>query len=74
MTKGKGSKSLLIPDELYHLVEEQAKTTGFNSVEEYVIFVLKEVVNDVNENEVITLDDEDEEEVRKRLKALGYLE
>jgi hypothetical protein len=74
MTKGEGSKSLLIPDELYRLVEERAKSTGFDSVEEYIIFILQEVVNDANENEVSKLGEEDEEEVRKRLKALGYLE
>jgi len=62
-----------ISKELYEkakrFVEEQG---GFNSVEELVEFVLREVLEagtEVGEQ----LSEEDEEKVKERLRALGYI-
>ncbi len=66
-------KSVLLPAELYQKIEERVKDAGFGSVDEYVIFVLEEVLKDDEEGEQ-AMSKEDEEEVKKRLKALGYLE
>jgi len=66
-------KSVLLPAELYQKIGERVKSTGFGSVDEYVIFVLEEVLKDDDEGEQ-AMSKEDEEEVKKRLKALGYLE
>ena len=60
-----------LPSELYNKIEERIKTTEFQSVEEYVIFVLEEVIKD---EEDAPFDEEDEKEVKARLKALGYLD
>jgi len=40
-----------IPDELYRKIEERVKETEFNSVDEYVAFVLKEVLESLEEEE-----------------------
>ena len=65
--------AVYISRELYEkakrFVEEQG---GFNSVEELVEFVLREVLEtgaDVGEH----LSREDEEKVKERLRALGYI-
>ncbi len=69
----KESKDVSLPAELYGRIEERVKATGFGSVDEYVIFVLEEVLKD-EEEEGEAYSKEDEAEVRKRLKALGYLD
>jgi len=68
MKKKKEKKALSLPIELYQRIEERVKATGFSSVDEYVVFVLEEVLQEENVPE-----QEDEEEVKKRLRALGYL-
>ena len=67
-------KAVSLPAELYGKIEERVKATDFGSVDEYVIFVLEEVLKDEGEEEEKTFSKEDEEEVKKRLKALGYLD
>jgi len=55
--------TLSIPRELYEKAETAIKGTGFRSVTEYVIFVLRE-----------SLLLKAGESVRDRLKALGYID
>ena len=64
---------MLLPAELYRRIEERAKATSFSSVDEYVIFVLDEVLKEDGEEER-AFSQEEEEEVKKRLRDLGYLE
>jgi Arc/MetJ-type ribon-helix-helix transcriptional regulator len=40
------NKAVKIPFELYKKIEERVKVTEFESVEEYVTFVLEEVVKE----------------------------
>jgi|Deesub1362B_J571_1020462.scaffolds.fasta_scaffold00502_3 Arc/MetJ-type ribon-helix-helix transcriptional regulator len=62
-----------IPDRLYMEIEERVKESGeFESVEEYVTFVLEELLKDEEEEEY-SLSEEDEEKVKERLRGLGYL-
>jgi len=63
-------KTVFLPAELYARVEERVKATDFSSVDEYVEFVLEEVVK---EEEAKAFSEEEEKEVKKRLKDLGYL-
>jgi len=66
-----GKKTVFISAELYSRIEERVRTTGFGSVDEYIIFVLEEVLKEEGER---AFSKEEEEEVKKRLKALGYLD
>lgn len=68
MKKEEEKRTLFLPTELYQKIEERIKATGFGSVDEYVIFILEEVLK-----EEAGPSDEEEEEVKKRLRALGYL-
>ncbi len=63
---------IYIPKRLYERIEQAIKESGgeFKSVEDYVIFVLEEVLT---EEEETVLTPEEEEEIKRRLRALGYL-
>jgi len=63
-----------LPPELYRRIEERVKVTGFNSVDEYAIFVLEEVLEEEGEEGKGAFSQGDEKEVKKRLEALGYLD
>ena len=64
-----------IPTRLIEEIEERIGATEFESVEEYVTFVLEEVVRDIDEEEPEEVfSEEDEAKVKERLKALGYLD
>ncbi|RLF14613.1 MAG: CopG family transcriptional regulator [Thermoprotei archaeon] len=64
--------SITIPRRLYEEIKRRvAESQGeFKSVEEYVEFVLNEVVKE-EPGEVYS--PEEEEEIKRRLRALGYL-
>ena len=74
MSSDQGNKAVYISDELYGKIAERVEATGFGSVEEYVTFVLEEILKDDGEEEKVAFSKEEEEEVKKRLKALGYLD
>ena len=65
-------KTVSLPAELYGKIEQRIAGTEFSSVDEYVNFVLAEVLKE--EEPETTFSKEDEEQVKKRLKALGYLD
>ncbi len=74
MKKGQGEKDVRLPPELYGRIEKRVKDAGFSSVDKYVIFVLEEVLKGEVDEEETSFSEEDEEEVKKRLKTLGYLD
>lgn len=62
-----------IPTPLFKKVEERIKGTGFTSVSSYVTYVLREVISE-EEDEAEPFTKADEERVKDRLRALGYLD
>jgi len=74
MKKGPERKDVSLSAELYDRIEARVKATEFDSVEEYVNFILEEVLREEDEDEGRAFSKEDEEEVKKRLKALGYMD
>ena len=66
--------SVKIPKGLYDEILKRVKESDgeFKDVEEYVTFVLSEVVKEEDEEENV-YSPEEEEEIKRRLKALGYL-
>jgi metal-responsive CopG/Arc/MetJ family transcriptional regulator len=62
-----------IPTSLYKKIEEKIKGTGITSVSSYVAKVLRENLSKEEATEE-GLTKEDEEKVKKRLKALGYID
>ncbi|HID06460.1 MAG TPA: CopG family transcriptional regulator [Armatimonadetes bacterium] len=62
-----------ISKDLYEKIKKQVEESGgeFKSVEEFVEFVLREVVEEEGSEAVYT--PEEEEEIKRRLRSLGYL-
>ena len=71
-TKGEGDNkvkygTISLPIPLINLIKGKIKGTGMSSVSSYVSFVLREVLS------VEEFDEKTREDVKKRLKKLGYL-
>lgn len=60
-----------LPTVIVDKVREHIKGTEFKSVAEYIIFVLREVMEDKEEKNMLTEDEE--AQVKATLKKLGYL-
>lgn len=71
----KGKVSIQIPADLYEEVKRRVELSQgeFKSVEEYVEFVLREIVKEESEEPTQAYTPEEEEKVKERLRALGYL-
>ena len=67
-------RNVSLPVELYGRIEARVKATEFSSVDEYVTFILEEVLKGEGGEPEAIFTKEEEEEVKKRLKALGYLD
>ncbi len=72
-----GSKytSVSIPVTLHRRIQKiMARKTGFKSVSDYVTYVLREIVVMHESDEIPeAFTSEDVQQIRERLKALGYL-
>ncbi len=66
-------KEVSIPASLYEKIEEKIKGSDIDSVSRYVIKILEESLSK-GEGTAESLSKEDEEKVKERLRALGYLD
>ncbi len=66
---------IAIAKDLYEKILERVKLSKdeFKSVEEYVHFVLTEVVKDDEQQQQSAYTKEEEEDIKNRLKSLGYI-
>ena len=62
--------AVTFPEALYHQIEAKAKEEGFKEVDAFVIKKMEEIVGKADD----ALSDDDEEKVKARLKALGYMD
>ena len=67
-------KQVNIPDDLYEAIEKKLEEYGFKTVDEYVVFVLKGILEGEGEEETEVFSEEEEEIIKKRLRDLGYLD
>ena len=72
MKEEKKFTTVSIPTPLFQKISERIEGTGFTSVSSYVTYVLREVVTEEPEEEPFSK--EDEERIKDRLRALGYLD
>lgn len=68
------TRSLELPERLAERVDARLPRTEFDSVDEYVAFVLEEVLYAVETETDDEVESVDEAAVRSRLESLGYLE
>ena len=72
--KGKFT-TVSIPVPLFNKVQKRIEDTGFTSVSSYVAYILRELIaNEDESNSDDPFSKKDEEKVKARLRALGYLE
>jgi hypothetical protein len=64
----------LIPVSIFKKIEERIKGTGFPSVPSYVTYILREVLTEEEGEEEKSFTKEDEEKIKARLRALGYID
>ena len=69
---GKQLTNIPIPTLLFEKIKERIKETEFVSVSDYVTYVLNEILSEDEEEKPLT--EKDEEKIKERLKALGYLD
>jgi len=62
-----------IPTSLYKKIEEKIKDSEIKSVSSYITKVLRESLSEEKASQE-PLSKEDEEKVKERLKALGYID
>jgi len=65
--------TISIPAPLFEKIKERIKGTGFTSVSSYVTYVLRELLAEKEEEEA-PFTKEDEEKIKARLRALGYID
>lgn len=68
------TRSVSLPDHVLDRVDDRLPRTNFDTADEYVAYVLQEVlarVEDAGDDEYESVD---EREVENRLKSLGYME
>jgi metal-responsive CopG/Arc/MetJ family transcriptional regulator len=62
-----GTKKIALDKALYERIERVATQAGYPSAQEFVVHLLEQQVRHLEEAK-------DEEEVRKRLEGLGYID
>ena len=73
MKSQKEKVTLKIPKPLYDNLTEIIRESGFNSVTEFVVYVLRDLISSRPVQQEPALTKEEIESVKKRLKSLGYL-
>ncbi|MFA5866170.1 MAG: CopG family transcriptional regulator [Phycisphaerae bacterium] len=77
VTAGRDKVTIKIPRELYKNLQDLIHGTGFGSVTEFVVHVLRDVASGgkiQGAQEAKGLNSQEVDLIRKRLKALGYIE
>ncbi len=74
MAKEKKYTTISIPTPLAQKIKKRIEGTGFNSLSSYVTYVLREVISGIEDKDEEAFSKEDEEKVKERLRALGYLD
>lgn len=73
MTQEETTVNLHMPIELFQELESKSKRKGFPSVEIYVVRLLEKLFQDQKSDMAEPFDQKEDEEMKKRLKSLGYL-
>jgi len=69
----KDKVTIKIPRELYGKLQEMIEGTGFSSVTEFIVFVMRTLASTGKINEEDKLTEKEMQAIRERLRRLGYL-
>ena len=65
--------TIKIPRELYNNLSKMVDGTGFSSVSDFIVFVMRTLAMSGRVKENDTLTEEEVRTIRERLRRLGYL-
>ena len=65
--------TIKIPKPLYDNLKEIIGDTGFNSVTDFIVYVLRDIASSHTRTEDESLTKDEIRVIRERLKSLGYL-
>ena len=69
--------TISIPEEIVDKLERKRQETNFDSVSDYIIYILKQVISkteiETKHEKEIAPTKEEEEQIKEKLKQLGYL-
>jgi Arc/MetJ-type ribon-helix-helix transcriptional regulator len=66
--------TISIPTPLAEKIKKRIEGTGFTSLSSYVTYVLREIISGKEGEREEAFSKEDEERIKDRLRALGYLD
>ncbi len=74
--KDENNKKVDIPLSLYKKIEARLPKTDFKTVSDYITFIVREVLNNIEKDEQDGPDytPEEEKEIEDRLRNLGYID
>ena len=64
-------RTITIPKDLAEKLEKRAKESDFDSLSDYINYVLRQILSKIESK---GFSKEDEEKVKQKLKDLGYLD
>jgi len=73
MKKEHEKVTIKIPKPLYDSLGQIIEESGFNSVTEFIVYVLRDLISSRTSEKEPSLSRKEIEMVKKRLKSLGYL-
>jgi len=65
--------TIKIPRPLYESLNQIIEVSGFNSVTEFIVYVLRDLISSRSIKKEPSLSKEEIEAIKKRLESLGYL-
>ncbi len=68
---GSRTRTIQLPEDVAHAIEERIHGTGFTSVDGFVEFVLARLLERPGEG---AFSEEDERNLKERLRSLGYID
>lgn len=69
----KDKVTIKIPRELYETLQQMVEGTGFSSVTEFIVFVMRSLASTGKINEEDKLTEDEVKIIKDRLRRLGYL-
>ena len=73
MRDSKTKVTIKIPRPLYESLNQIIEVSGFNSVTEFIVYVLRDLISSRSIKKEPSLSKEEIEAIKKRLESLGYL-
>ncbi len=65
--------TIKIPSTLYKVLKKQIEGTGFSSVTDFIVYVMRDIAASGSLHEDISLTKKEIEQIKKRLRSLGYI-